>query len=261
VNRIAVGIEYHGSAFAGWQTQEKLRTVQGELEAALGAVADHKVDLIGAGRTDAGVHAREQVAHFETQAARSMRAWTLGANTHLPADISVTWALPVPAHFHARYCAQARTYRYLILNRGVRSALVGDRAAAIFKPLDQERMSQAAVLLQGEHDFSAFRAAECQSHSPVRRLTQLDVARSGEWVSIEATANAFLHHMMRNIVGLLIAVGRGDRPPQWAREVLESKDRTRGAATAPPEGLYLWRVRYPAAFGLPVSPAGVSFIL
>jgi len=261
VNRIAVGIEYHGSAFAGWQTQEKLRTVQGELEAALGAVADHKVDLIGAGRTDAGVHAREQVAHFETQAVRSMRAWTLGANTHLPADISVTWALPVPAHFHARYCAQARTYRYLILNRGVRSALVGDRAAAIFKPLDQERMSQAAARLLGEHDFSAFRAAECQSHSPVRRLTQLDVARSGEWVSIEATANAFLHHMMRNIVGLLITVGRGDRPPQWAREVLESKDRTRGAATAPPEGLYLWRVRYPAAFGLPVSPAGVSFIL
>jgi len=256
VNRIAVGIEYHGSAFAGWQTQEKLRTVQGELEAALGAVADHKVDLIGAGRTDAGVHAREQVAHFETQAARSMRAWTLGANTHLPADISVTWALPVPAHFHARYCAQARTYRYLILNRGVRSALVGDRAAAIFKPLDQERMSQAAARLLGEHDFSALRSSECQAASPVRTIRAVEITRRGAYWRFEFDANAFLHHMVRNIVGCLVMVGTGARSPAWLDQVVQSKDRKQAAPTFAPDGLYFAGPYYDAPHAIPErSPA------
>lgn len=261
MNRIAIGVEYQGSAFAGWQAQASLRTVQRELEKALSEVANQKIDLIGAGRTDAGVHAREQVAHFDTDAVRSMRAWTLGANTNLPADISLVWTTPVPAHFHARYSAEARTYRYVIFNRWVRSALVGKSATAIFKPLDQEPMAEAAALLIGEHDFSAFRAAECQSHSPVRRLSRLAVKRSGDWVTIEATANAFLHHMMRNIAGLLIAIGKGEQRPQWAREVLESRDRKTGAATAPAEGLYLWQVRYPRAFRLPVSAGELSFIL
>jgi tRNA pseudouridine38-40 synthase len=261
VKRIAVGIEYQGTAFAGWQTQQNLRTVQAEMEAALSSVADEKISLIGAGRTDAGVHAREQVAHFDTEAVRSMRAWTLGANTHLPEEISAAWAMPVPQHFHARYSAEARTYRYFIFNRGMRSALVGKRAAAVHRALDHEGMARAAQHLIGEHDFSAFRAAECQSHSPVRRLTRLTVQRSGEWVTIEATANAFLHHMMRNIAGLLIAVGKGEEQPEWAREVLASRDRTRGAATAPAEGLYLWKVAYPAAFGLPAAADGVSFKL
>ena len=251
MDRVAVGIEYRGSAFAGWQTQEGLRTVQAEAEKALGEVAAHKINLICAGRTDAGVHAREQVAHFETNALRTMRAWTLGANTNLPPDISVTWALPVPAHFHARYSAEARTYRYLIFNRRVRSALVGGSAATIFQPLDCDRMSAAAPLLLGKHDFSAFRSLQCQSHSPIRRLTRLTVERTGDWLTIEASANAFLHHMMRNIAGLLIAVGKGEHQPAWATEVLESRNRTQCAATAHADGLYLWHVTYPAAFRLP----------
>jgi tRNA pseudouridine38-40 synthase len=211
--------------------------------------------LVCAGRTDAGVHACGQVAHFDTHATRSTRGWVLGANSELPTDVSISWATPVPAHFHARYCAEARTYRYLILNRAVRSALCARRATWIHRPLDQERMAQAALALEGEHDFSAFRAAECQAKSPVRRLERLSVQRHGEWLLIEATANAFLHHMVRNIAGLLIAIGRGEAPVPWAREVLEGRDRTRNAATAAAAGLYLLSVRYPAAFALPAPRA------
>jgi tRNA pseudouridine38-40 synthase len=249
--RIALGIEYVGSAYPGWQTQQSLPAVQELLERALGTVAAEPVDLICAGRTDSGVHARWQVAHFDTHAVRPLRGWVMGANTELPRDISVTWARPVPLHFHARYSAEARTYRYVILNRGSRSALAAKRATAIFKPLDHMRMAEAATILCGKHDFSAFRSSECQSRSPIRHLERLTVERAGEWVFIEGTANAFLHHMMRNIAGLLIAIGRGEAPPSWAREVLEGRDRTRNAATAPADGLYLWAVRYPAAFGLP----------
>jgi tRNA pseudouridine38-40 synthase len=251
MRRIAVGIEYDGSAFAGWQSQQSLRTVQQALEGALAAVAAAPVSLVAAGRTDAGVHARGQVAHFDTQAERTPRSWLLGANSELPADVAVTWAQPVPAHFHARYCAEARVYRYVVLNRTARSALNAARAAWVTRRLDTEAMSAAGALLIGEHDFSAFRAAECQARSPIRRLTGLEVARRGDWIVIEAVANAFLHHMVRNIAGLLIAVGKGDAPPEWARTVLEGRDRTRGAATAPAAGLYLWEVRYPAAFALP----------
>jgi tRNA pseudouridine38-40 synthase len=251
LNRYAIGIEYDGSAYAGWQTQRSLRTVQGLVESALKGVAAEPVEVICAGRTDAGVHARWQVAHFDTNVTRPLRGWVLGANTELPRDVSVVWARPVPLHFHARYSAEARTYRYLILNRGSRSALAAKRAAWVYKPLDQDRMAEAAALLCGHYDFSAFRSSECQSHSPIRRLESLTVARQGEWVVVEATANAFLHHMMRNIAGLLIAIGRGDAPPSWARELLESRDRTRGAPTAPADGLYFWDVRYPRAFGLP----------
>ncbi|HLY52631.1 MAG TPA: tRNA pseudouridine(38-40) synthase TruA [Steroidobacteraceae bacterium] len=254
--RIAVGVEYDGSAFAGWQSQRSLRTVQQVLARALGAVAAEAVSVVGAGRTDAGVHARGQVAHFDTQARRAPRSWVLGANSELPPDLSVTWALPVPGHFHARYCAEARSYRYLILNRSARSALADRRAAWVARPLDAERMAQAATALLGEHDFSAFRSSECQAKSPVRRLERLAVVRRGDWIQIEAAANAFLHHMVRNIAGLLIAVGKGDRPPTWARTVLEGRDRTRAAATAPAEGLYLWEVRYAQAFGLPAPSAG-----
>ncbi len=249
--RIAVGIEYDGSGFAGWQSQQGLRTVQQLLEDALGAVAAQPVSLIAAGRTDAGVHARAQVAHFDTDAERSARGWLLGCNTELPPDVSLAWAQPVPAHFHARYCAEERIYRYLILNRTARSALHAARATWVTRALDAPAMREAAALLLGEHDFSAFRSAECQARSPVRRLTRLSVARRGDWVLIEAAANAFLHHMVRNIAGLLIAVGKGDESPAWARSVLEGRDRTRGAATAPAAGLYLWEIRYPAAFGLP----------
>ena len=249
--RIAVGLEYDGTLYAGWQTQPSLRTVQEVVEAALGRVAAQPVSLICAGRTDAGVHARGQVAHFDTHASRSLRGWMLGANTELPSDVSVSWARPVPAHFHARYSAEARTYRYIILNRASRSALASKRAAWVYRLLDHERMAQAAAALCGQHDFSAFRSSQCQAKSPVRRMEKLTVERRGDWVVIEATANAFLHHMMRNIAGLLIGIGKGDAAPSWAQEVLEGRDRTRSAATAPAAGLYLWAVRYPAPFGLP----------
>jgi tRNA pseudouridine38-40 synthase len=249
--RLAAGVEYHGSAYAGWQAQSSLETIQSVVERAFAAVANAPVSVVCAGRTDAGVHARGQVVHFDTDVVRSLRGWTLGANSNLARDISVAWVRPVPAHFHARYSAEARTYRYFIFNRPVRSALVEGLAAQVHRPLDVERMKAAAPALIGEHDFSAFRSAECQAKSPVRRLTTLSVERDGDWLTIEVTANAFLHHMMRNIAGLLIAIGRGDEAPEWAAQVLGGRDRTRGAATAPPEGLYLWSVVYPAAFGLP----------
>jgi tRNA pseudouridine38-40 synthase len=252
--RIAVGIEYDGSAYAGWQAQASLPTLQQVLEQALGRIAAESVALICAGRTDAGVHACAQVAHFDTRAVRSLRGWVLGANTELPRDVSVSWARPVPAHFHARYCAEARTYRYLISNSLARPALLATRTAWIHRPLDHERMHEAAQSLLGQHDFSAFRAAECQAKSPVRRMECIGVERLGDFVVIEATANAFLHHMMRNIAGLLIAVGRADAPVEFVREVLAGRDRTRSAATAPAAGLYLLAVRYPAAFALPVAP-------
>jgi tRNA pseudouridine38-40 synthase len=261
LNRYAVCIEYDGSAYSGWQTQQSLRTIQGLVEGALGGVAAEPVEVICAGRTDAGVHARWQVAHFDTNVTRPMRGWVMGANTELPRDISIVWARPVPLHFHARYSAEARTYRYLILNRPSRSALAAKRVASIYRPLDQQRMAEAAVHLCGHYDFSAFRSSECQSNSPIRRVERLTVERQDEWVVIEATANAFLHHMMRNIAGLLIEVGRGEAPPSWAREVLESRDRTKGAPTAPAEGLYFWDVRYPDAFGLPSGRAGGRSII
>jgi len=252
--RFAVGVEYDGTAYAGWQTQQSARSVQQVTETAFSRIAAEPVGLICAGRTDAGVHARWQVAHFDTHATRPLRAWLLGSNSELPQDVSIPWVRPVPMHFHARYSAQARTYRYLILNRAIRSALAVNRAACIFRPLDHERMAEAAPALLGSHDFSAFRSADCQANSPVRHVEKLTVVRQGDWVVIEATANAYLHHMMRNIAGLLIAIGRGDAPPSWAKEVLDGRDRKRNAATAPAEGLYFWGVRYPAAFGLPVPP-------
>jgi len=258
--RIAVGIEYDGSAYAGWQAQASVATLQQVLERALGRVAAEPVSLTCAGRTDAGVHAYGQVAHYDTHAVRSIRGWVLGTNSELPRDVSVSWARPVPPHFHARYGAEARTYRYLISNQLARPALLAGRAAWIHRPLDQERMHAAAQALLGEHDFSAFRAAECQAKSPVRRMERIAVERLGDFLVIEATANAFLHHMMRNIAGLLIAVGRGDLPVGFAREVLAGRDRTRNAATAPAAGLYLLAVRYPAAFALPAPRPAAVFL-
>jgi tRNA pseudouridine38-40 synthase len=249
--RVALGLEYDGTAFAGWQSQRAAPAVQSLVEAALSPVAAEPVNLICAGRTDAGVHACAQVAHFDTQARRSVRGWVLGANTNLPADINVAWARPVPQHFHARYSAEARTYRYYIFNRPVRSALAARGAAWVRHPLDDARMQSATAALLGSHDFSAFRSAQSQSHSPIRRVEALSVRRDGHFVIIEVTANAFLHHMVRNIAGLLISIGQGDQDRLWARQVLESKERTQGGPTAPAQGLYLWSVRYPRAFGLP----------
>jgi tRNA pseudouridine38-40 synthase len=258
MRRIAVGIEYDGSRYSGWQEQQGAASLQAALEDALERVAAAPVRLVCAGRTDAGVHARAQVGHFDTAAVRSARAWLLGANTYLPADISLCWVRGVPGHFHARYSALARTYRYLILNRPARSALHHGRALLVHQRLDVAAMAQGAQWLLGEHDFSAFRAAECQARSPVRELRTLTVRRAGDWIAIDVTANAFLHHMVRNIVGLLLAIGLGRSPPERAQARLASRSRTPGELTAAAHGLYLWRVHYPAAFGLPADSAMIG---
>jgi len=252
--RIAAGLEYDGRAYSGWQFQPGLSTVQQVVERALARVADAPVECTCAGRTDAGVHAFAQVVHFDSQAARSERGWRLGANTYLPPDVSVVWVREVPEHFHARYSALARTYRYQILNRDSRPGLAAGRATWERRPLDVPRMHDAAQVLLGEHDFSAFRAIECQAKSPVRRVEALSVTRAGEWVTLEITANAFLHHMVRNVAGLLLAVGQGESPPERVATVLASRDRKLNAATAPPDGLYFTAVRYPPEFGLPGVP-------
>ena len=252
--RVALGVQYDGSGFRGWQAQQPgTRTVQTVLEQALARVAAHPVRVICAGRTDAGVHGVGQVVHFETTAVRSERAWVLGGNAHLPPDVSLNWARETPDDFHARFSATARRYRYLILNRSQRSALWRARAAWHYHPLDAEQMHAAGQALVGEHDFSSFRAAECQARHPVREIHELIVRRQGDGVTLEVEANAFLHHMVRNIAGVLMAIGGGERPLAWAQEVLEQRDRTRAGVTAPAEGLYLLTVRYPERFGLPTT--------
>jgi tRNA pseudouridine38-40 synthase len=258
MGRIAVGIEYDGTAFHGWQQQPLAPSVQETVQRALGSVADAPVELTCAGRTDAGVHARGQVAHFDTTAVRSARAWVLGSNRALPPQVNLRWALAVPDDFHARFGALRRSYRYLILNRPVRSGLAAGRALWVHRPLDERAMAAAAALLVGQHDFSAFRAAECQARSPLRTLESLTVTREGEWLTVAATANAFLQHMVRNIVGLLLEVGRGDAPPDAARVQLESRQRQLGAATAPAHALYFWQVQYPPQFGLPDDSAMIG---
>ena len=255
---MALGIEYDGSAYSGWQIQPEAPSIQRALERALGQVADNTVSLVCAGRTDAGVHARAQVAHFDTDAVRRGRAWLLGANTYLPRDISVQWVNPVPGHFHARYSALARTYRYLILNHPARSALAANRALLVHQQLAIEPMRAAAESLLGEHDFSAFRSIECQARSPVRVLHRLTIERTDDWIIIELTANAFLHHMARNIVGLLLSIGLGRAPSTIARQLLEARTRGPHTVTAPACGLYLWRVDYPLQFGLPNDSAMIN---
>jgi len=252
--RVALGVQYDGSGFRGWQAQQPgTRTVQTVLEQALAKVANHPVRLVCAGRTDAGVHGVGQVAHFDTTAVRSARAWVLGGNAHLPLDISLNWAQEAPKDFHARFSALARRYRYVILNRPQRSALWRERATWHYRLLDAERMQKAGQALVGEHDFSSFRAAECQARHPIRDIHELTIRRHGDSVVLDVEANAFLHHMVRNIAGVLMAIGAGDRPVEWVREVLEQRDRTQAGVTAPAAGLYLLAVRYPERFRLPAA--------
>lgn len=251
--RLALGIEYDGTDFFGWQRLSHGRSVQGEVEAALSFVADHAVEVTCAGRTDAGVHARCQVVHFDTHAQRSQRAWTLGANSRLARDVAVLWAQPVADDFHARFGARARRYRYTILNRPVRAALAARFVTWERVPLDVEAMHCAAQALIGENDFSAFRTAQCQANSPMREVREIAVARCGEEVAIEIEANAFLHHMVRNIVGSLLPIGRGERPVEWLGELLRGRDRSVAGPTAPASGLAFLAPRYPAQWQLPAE--------
>lgn len=252
--RIALGLEYDGSSFEGWQTQMHGRTVQDVLESALAQFADEPLSTVCAGRTDAGVHARGQVVHFDTDRERALNAWVRGVNRYLPATVAVRWARPVPEAFHARYSAQWRHYEYWIHNDPVRSPLLDRRAGWVFRPLDVPAMRAGATLLLGTHDFTAFRSAQCQARTPVRTLRrcEIDTAR-GSLLRLRFTANAFLHHMVRNLVGALVEVGVGRREAAWVGAVLAARDRSRGAATFAPDGLYFAGVEYDAVFSLPVG--------
>ena len=251
--RIALGVEYDGSGFCGWQTQPRGCAVQDALERALAEIAGAPVATVSAGRTDAGVHALGQVVHFDAAVERPEAAWVRGVNTLLPPACAVNWSHPVAGEFHARYSARARCYRYLLLNHPVRPAADQGRVGWFHLPLDLEKMQRAARLLVGEHDFSAFRSAECQAKTPVRTLSRLDVARRGDHVVFDFRANAFLHHMVRNIVGCLVYVGKGKCPPEWVGEVLAGRDRSRAAPTFGAAGLYLTRVEYDEHWGLPAA--------
>lgn len=260
--RVALALEYEGSAFYGWQAQRDpaIATVQEALEAAISRVADAPVTTVCAGRTDAGVHASHQVIHFDSPVARDEKAFVFGGNTHLPKSLSIKWARPVAPEFHARFSATARRYRYVILNRPLRSAHFHHLATLVYQPLDAELMHREAQSLLGERDFSSFRGAGCQSNTPMRNVHFIKVLRRGDWVVVDIQANAFLLHMVRNIVGTLIAVGSGRQPQGWTAQVMEARDRTQAAMTAPAAGLYLVDVAYPDAFHLPRDVLGPAFI-
>lgn len=258
--RYALGVEYCGTHYSGWQRQNNhetrgenlaIKTVQSKLERAISAIANEQINVVCAGRTDTGVHAREQVIHFDTHAVRPDKAWVLGVNTHLPGDISVHWVKQVSVNFHARFSATARTYRYFINNQAGRPALSREHLTSIWRPLNHEAMHQAAQYLLGNNDFSSFRGSSCQAKSPVRLIHSIAVRRAGAVIVMEVKANAFLHHMVRNIMGVLIKIGHGEKPVTWVKDVLEARMRTSAGITAPPNGLYLLKVDYPEAFALP----------
>lgn len=254
--KVAAVLEYRGSGFSGWQQQKHAVSIQQHVEAALSKVANHEVQVHCAGRTDSGVHALNQVIHFESCSTRSDYSWVTGSNTYLSSDVCILWARQVAEEFHARYSAVRRSYRYIIHNRKTRPALNHELVTWEFQPLDVNRMSMAAADLVGEHDFTSFRAAGCQSKVPVREVQNLSVFQNGEYIVIEITANAFLQHMVRNIAGVLLAIGSGREHPDWAKQVLEARDRTRGGVTAPANGLYLTRVEYPEKYHIPGPATG-----
>jgi len=256
--RIALGLEYDGSAFYGWQTQPGGNTVQDALQSALSQIAGEPISVVCAGRTDAGVHATGQVVHFDTSVERPVTAWVRGVNTFLPAAVAVRWAQPVPESFHARFSAHGRRYRYILINRPQRTGVWQGRLGWDHHPLDVDQMQQAASMLLGEHDFSAFRAAGCQAKTPVKTVRQADVRRSGEIITFDFEAGAFLHHMVRNLVGSLVYVGQGKHSPQWIADLLAVGDRRLAAPTFSAAGLYLIGVNYEPHWGLPKG--GDSFL-
>ena len=251
--RYALGIEYNGSEFSGWQRQSHAPSVQSSVEKSLSTVADHPVTVICAGRTDTGVHARCQVAHFDTAAERSDRQWMLGVNSNLPDSVRVIWIRQVDEDFHARFGAHSRSYQYLILNRWVRPAIGANLYGWCRRELDSQSMHEASQVLLGKHDFGAFRSAGCSSQHAVREITSIAVTRDSDVVSIDITANAFLYHMVRNIVGSLLDIGRGDQGKDWLAEILEGRDRKVAGVTAQAQGLYFMNVRYDSKYDLPTA--------
>ncbi len=261
VFRVALGVEYKGSRYRGWQRQlPGVPSVQEELERALSRVAAQPVNLMCAGRTDAGVHASGQVVHFDTPVERPLIAWVMGANANLPGDISVTWAKVMPAHFHARFKACARRYRYVIYNDQIRPAHMAEEVTWNHRPLDVQQMREAARALVGTHDFTSFRALKCQAKSPIKTVHHFQVIEQGRMIVLDVRANAFLHHMVRNFAGMLMTIGAGERPVEWVAEALEARDRRLGGVTAHPYGLYLVQVEYPEEFVLPERYLGPHFL-
>jgi len=249
--RIALGVEYKGTSYSGWQRQLHSVSIQQKVESALSSVADAEIRVICAGRTDAGVHAMEQVIHFDSDLDRPINSWVLGTNTHLPFDIRIIWATEVSDEFHARFSAEQRSYQYVILNRLVRPGFLHKLVTHEYRPLDIELMQNGANYLIGKHNFNSYRAKHCQSKTPVRTMHKLHVTRNGNFVIIEYVANAFLHHMVRNISGVLLTIGSGEKKPEWANEILLLQDRQHKGVTASPDGLYLTSIQYPDTFALP----------
>ena len=249
--RLALGISYHGGHYQGWQSQSSGQTVQDKLEKALGQFAAHRVSTLCAGRTDAGVHGLMQVVHFDTPLNRPEASWVRGPNALLPRDIAVQWARQVSPEFHCRASALSRRYAYSLLESPVRPSVDRGRVGWVYRPLNLERMQQAAALLVGEHDFTSFRASACQALSPVKHLMRIDISRRGAYWRFEFEANSFLHHMIRNLMGCLITVGDQRHPPQWITEVLAARDRDAAAPTFSPDGLYFLGPRYDLRWGLP----------
>ncbi|MCK5728146.1 MAG: tRNA pseudouridine(38-40) synthase TruA [Methylococcales bacterium] len=254
MTRIVLAIEYDGSHFHGWQYQINTRTVQQVVEAALSKVANQPIRVFCTGRTDSGVHALAQIIHFDTETNRDLQAWLRGGNCFLPDDVRIIWVKEAVDDFHARYSAIARFYRYIILNRPMKSALIRQQATWFYEPLEADRMHLAAQTLVGHHDFSSFRAKGCQSTTPQRRMYFIHVYRKQDKIFIDLSANAFLHHMVRNIAGVLMEIGAEKQPIEWTQTLLTLKDREQGGITASPYGLYLAGVYYPERYGIPQHP-------
>ncbi|MEK9942348.1 MAG: tRNA pseudouridine(38-40) synthase TruA [Gammaproteobacteria bacterium] len=259
MTRYALGVEYNGSRFCGWQVQAGVPTVQEEIERAIREVADHEVRVVTAGRTDTGVHALGQVIHFESTSLRPLRAWVKGVNSNLPDGVVVTWARQVPDEFHARFCASGRAYRYIMLTRPVRPTVLAERVTWTHEPLERDKMRHASRCLIGRHDFSAYRSVHCQSRQPIRHVRKFSISQKGLWTWFDIEADGFLHHMVRNIAGVLMSIGSGAQDVSWAREILDSRDRRQGGVTAPAAGLYLTGVQYPSRFHMPDPPEPLSF--
>ena len=261
--RISCGVQYRGGAYAGWQLQSSLEklTIQGLLENAISVVADYKVRIYCAGRTDAGVHSLGQTFHFDDPVGRSLKAWVYGVNGHLPRDIRIVWAQTVPSHFHSRFSALSRSYRYLVINSLIAPALFSGLASWHRKTLDEKLMHREAQYLVGEHDFSAFRASTCQSATSMRNIISVEITRHNDFIFMDVKANAFLHHMVRNIAGCILAIGDGRKEPGWLMSILRGKDRSKAVETAPADGLYLMSVEYPEEFSIPRSSNSFPLIV